>query len=333
MPATPDARSCRIHADPLSGRRVFIAPARAERPREECLDDCPFCAGNEHLTPDEILRSPADRSRPWDARLIPNRYPIVVDHRLPAQADEPGAARARRRPAHGVHDVIVESPRHDRSILAVDVAAWRASWELARRRLTDLARRDDLVWGGLFKNSGPVAGASLDHVHSQLVALDFVPPPVAATLAAGNGDPFAEVIDDAERDARIVAAAADLVAVVPPAPRQPLETWILPRHPSPWFHAVDPSGAAALADLVREVVARIDRAAPGVEFNWWLHQAPFAAPDRRTIDAAGGAVPPGWRWHVEILPRISPLAGFELGVGCHIATMTPEESARRLRSG
>ena len=333
----PDASSCRIHTDPLSGRAVFVAPARAERPREESLAACPFCAGNEALTPHEVLRSPADRALPWQARIIPNRYPVVVDrgHHHPDGLSV-GPAAGSPRPAHGIHDVVVESPRHDTSILEIDPLAWRASWQLVRERLGQLAERDDLAWGMVFKNSGPAAGASLDHVHSQLVALDFVPPVILAKLACG-GDPFAGILREAEIERRVVAATADLVALVPPAPRQPLETWILPRQPGPWFHAAGPEVAAGLADLIREVVARIERAAPGAEFNWWLHQAPFSPRSERAGTmprgcAWAGDVPAGWRWHVEIVPRISPLAGFELGIGCHIAVMSPKESAQRLRA-
>jgi UDPglucose--hexose-1-phosphate uridylyltransferase len=332
----PDASSCRIHTDPLSGRAVFLAPARAERPREESLAACPFCAGNEALTPHEVLRSPAECALPWLARIIPNRYPVVVDrgHRAPDGLS--AGPTAGSRPAHGVHDVVVESPRHDTSILEIDPRSWRASWALVRERLGHLAERDDLAWGMVFKNSGPAAGASLDHVHSQLVALDFVPPVILSKLAAG-GDPFAAILREAERERRVVASTADLVALVPLAPRQPLETWILPRQPNAWFHAAGPEVAAGLADLLRVVVARIERAAPGAEFNWWLHQAPFSPRSDRAgallpgKHAWGGHPPAGWRWHLEIVPRISPLAGFELGIGCHISVMSPEASARQLR--
>ena len=330
----PDASSCRIHADLLSGRDVFLAPARAERPREESLTACPFCAGNEALAPHELLRSPADGALPWLARIIPNRYPVVVDHGHRAPEGFSAGLTAGSRPAHGVHDVVVESPRHETSILEVDPRSWQASWALVRERLGHLADRDDLAWGMVFKNSGPAAGASLDHVHSQLVALDFVPPVILSKLAAGGG-PFAAILREAERERRVVAGTDDLVALVPPAPRQPLETWILPRQPDPWFHAAGPEVAAGLADLVRMVVARIERAAPGAEFNWWLHQAPFAPRSDRGGTRAGhawdGDVPAGWRWHLEIVPRMSPLAGFELGIGCHISVMSPQASARQLR--
>ena len=325
----PNAQACQIEVDPLSGRAVFVAPERARRPLEKELAACPFCAGNEHLTPHEVARIPADATLAWEARLIPNRYPVVVD-RSGGRADCTAEKRVREsRPAHGVHDVIVESPRHDTSILTIEPRSWRASWELVRQRLARLSQRDDLAWGMVFKNSGTAAGASLDHVHSQLVALDFVPPPVAAKLAApaGGEGAFDRIIDAAEHDRRIVAESADLVALVPPAPRQPLETWLIPRSPGRWFHAVEPEVVVGLADLLREVVARIERVAPGTQFNWWLHQAPF----ERVGGEPRGAVPAGWRWHVEIMPRISPLAGFELGTGCHITIMAPAESARRLR--
>ena len=211
---------------------------------------------------------------------------------------------------------------------------------MVRERFAMLSARGDLAWGMVFKNSGPAAGASLDHVHSQLVTLDFVPPVIVSKLAAGDsgGDPFTRIIRVAEQERRVVAATPDLVALVPPAPRQPLETWILPREPGPWFHAAGPSVVAGLADLVREVVARIERSVPGAEFNWWLHQAPFAplvdqteGPSRRWGRGGAGDMPADWRWHLELLPRISPLAGFELGIGCHISVMSPEEWARRLR--
>lgn len=325
----PNAEACLIEVDPLSRRAVFVAPERARRPLEEELAACPFCAGNEHLTPHEVARIPADDTLAWEARLIPNRYPVVVD-RSGGRADRTaGEGVLESRPAHGVHDVIVESPRHDTSILSIEPRSWRASWELVRRRLARLAQRDDLAWGMVFKNSGTAAGASLDHVHSQLVAIDFVPPPVVAKLAApaGGESAFERIIREAEHDRRIVARSDDLVALVPSAPRQPLETWLIPRSPGPWFHAVEPSAVVGLADLLREVVARIERVAPGTQFNWWLHQAPF----ERSGGEPRPAVPVGWRWHVEIMPRTSPLAGFELGTGCHIAIMSPTESARRLR--
>lgn len=313
----------RLLEDPLSGRAVFVAPSRAGRPHGGAAEGCPFCAGREHLTPHEVLRIPADPALPWDARIIPNKYPFAVDAGVVADGDS--VPEGGGRPAHGVHEVIIESPRHETSVRSLDAAVWRASWRLSHRRLGVLAAREDLAWGMVFKNSGAAAGASLDHVHSQLVALAFVPPLVAeelAAVAADAADPFARLIEDAEREDRLVASRGGLVALVPPAPRQPLETWIVPRRRVARFHEADDADVDALADLTRHMAARIEATLPGSAYNWWLHQAPFASRP---------SPPAAWRWHLEIVPRITSLAGFELGTGCHVSIATAADSARALR--
>ncbi|MEI7782157.1 MAG: hypothetical protein WCJ18_09570, partial [Planctomycetota bacterium] len=157
----------RRHHDPLTARTVFVAPKRAGRPIEADaaaqtaarLVDCPFCAGNEALTPPAVLCMPAAAAGRWHARIIPNRYPVVEDlvddHRA-------GQSTPHSCPAHGVHDVVIEAADHVRSILAVAPAHWRDVWELCRQRLAALADRRDLAWATVFKNSGPRAGI-LEH--------------------------------------------------------------------------------------------------------------------------------------------------------------------------
>jgi UDPglucose--hexose-1-phosphate uridylyltransferase len=321
-------RSPLVLPDPATGRTVLVAPRRDERPANAELAGsgaapaawCPFCAGNERLTPAAVLE--AAPAAAWRARIIPNRYPFVEPVAGPIPAAGPRAGGIR--PAHGEHEVVIESPRHDTSILTVDHEAWHDAWWLVRRRLADLAGRADLAWGMVFKNSGNLAGASLEHVHSQLVALDFVPGVLATELAAAatRADPFAELLAEADAAGRVVARAGDLVALVPPAPRQPCETWILPVAREAHFHATSPARVAALAELARDVVARFARILPGCDYNWWLHEAAWhdAAPatDR-------------WHWHLEILPRAAQLAGFELGTGCHVTAWPAAESAARLR--
>ncbi|MFN6191883.1 MAG: DUF4921 family protein [Planctomycetia bacterium] len=331
--AEPAGLAPRRHHDPLAARTVLVAPRRAERPIElesahrggGRLAECPFCAGNESLTPPDLLRSPDAAAGPWQARIIPNRYP-VVEELAPESAAAIDRAAAGSRPAHGVHDVVIESPDHVRSILEVDPARWRDVWELCRLRLAMLARRDDLAWATIFKNSGPRAGASLEHLHSQLVALDFVPPAIAVELEAAGAaaDGFAALVQQAEAERRIVAEEGDLVALVPHAIRQPFETWIVPRAAEAWFHATSSDRVAAVAALTQRFVARLEQIVPGADYNWWLHQAPHA-------NCTKAMLPDGWRWHLEILPRLSSFAGFELGTGCHISVATPAESASLLR--
>jgi UDPglucose--hexose-1-phosphate uridylyltransferase len=167
-------------------------------------------------------------------------------------------------------------------------------------------------------------------VHSQLVGLDFVPPAIQAELAVASrfADPFGDLLGQAAAEDRLVEEAGDLVALVPPAPRQPFETWILPRTAERAFHATTDGRVAALAALTQSLIGRLDRLAPGADYNWWLHQPPFHQP---ADSAPPLPVPARWHWHLEIMPRINGLAGFELGAGCHITTVTPRESARLLR--
>ncbi len=327
-PPDPDPHAPHVHHEPLAARRVFVAPGRAHRPDDAVLGAaagdprawCPFCAGNESRTPPASLRAPADASLPWRARIVPNRYPVAVD--VGGEPDHAAACRA----AHGVHDVVVESATHERSVLDVPPEAWRDVWELVRLRLADLAGRGDLAWAGVFKNSGPLAGASLEHLHSQLVGLDLVPPAVAAELAAATAaaDPFGDLIAAARGAGRIVRESGGLVALVPNAPRQPLETWIVPVAAEAFFHGTAPDRVAALADLTRWFVGRLAALAPDADYNWWLHQLPFRGHE---------ALARRWHWHLEILPRLTPLAGFELATGCHISVMAPRDAAGLLRDG
>jgi len=313
----------RIHHDPLTDRPVVVAPWRAERPDELAGDriTCPFCAGHERLTPPDILRTATADG--WRSRIVPNRFPIVAAGQPLASASPADPVDAAPLAA-GVHEVVIESPAHVASILAIPPDDWREVWELCRRRLADLATDATVVWATVFKNSGAAAGASLEHVHSQLVGLGFVPPNIMAELSASAraADPFDAVVSAAVKEDRIVAEIDDLVALVPPAPRQPFETWVLPRSPEAFFHETRPGRVTAVASLSRSIVRRLDRLVPHAAYNWWLHQPPFAhhAPP-----------PPLWRWHLEILPRLHGLAGFELGTGCHVTTVSGHEAAARLR--
>jgi len=329
-PSPPAAGPPLVHIDRTTGRAVLVAPRRQARPHDADLARahgkdpaawCPFCGGNEARTPPAVLEARPEPAAGWQARIVPNRYPFVEPSPAPL-APEPQASR----PAHGVHEVVIESPRHDTSILTIEPAGWRAGWELIQQRLATLAARDDLAWGTVFKNSGPLAGASLEHVHSQLVAVDFLPPGLAAELAAaaGQSDPFAELLAAAERDDRVVTRAGGLVAVVPGAPRQPCEIWIVPERREPYFHAAGREAAGAVATLTGDLIGRLGRVLPGADYNWWLHEAAWS-------DHPAAAATDRWHWHLEILPRATPLAGFELATGCHISAMPAGEAAARLR--
>ena len=326
----PAERDPTISHDVHTGRTVFIAPKRDDRPGDAQLGGsggaapeawCPFCAGNESRTPPAVRQAPADPRRAWQSRIIPNRYPFVEP--------QPHALGGTERPAHGIHEVLIESPRHHTSILEIEPAAWDEAWGLVQGRLADLAARPDLAWGMVFKNSGPRAGASLEHVHSQIVGIDFLPPALLAKFAAAahRADPCADLLADAAATGRIVLEADGLVALVPAAARQPFETWVMPVSREPHFHAASADRATAVARFTRLLVGRLTTLLPGVDFNWWLHEAAWSGPFADDPSAER------WHWQLEILPRATELAGFELGTGCHITAVPPAEAAARLRDG
>jgi len=132
-------------------------------------------------------------------------------------------------------------------------------------------------------------------------------------------------VAEAFAEGRIVHEADGLVAFVPAAARQPFETWILPAVREPHFHAAPPARAAALAAFTQRVVGRLADVLPGTDFNWWLHEAAWSGP------LADGPAADRWHWHLELLPRATELAGFELATGCHITALPPVEAAARLR--
>lgn len=318
----------RICRDPLSATSVFLAPQRGERPIElseahdsvrsgEQRSRCPFCLGNEQLAPPDVLRLPAGPA--WQARVVPNRYPIVT---APTGLPADGDASDSTRPARGIHEVLIESPLHDTRVEQVALETWATAWRAAWERLEALAGTPQLRWAMLFKNAGSRAGASLAHVHSQLVGLDFVPPVVQGKIDRLREEPqlHERVIADARREGRIWAEACGLVAFVPSAARQPFETCIMPGRAEAHFHSTSPASVTALAKLTHRYARRLSELTDKADYNWWLHQPAFR----------DGSPATGWHWHLEILPRLTQLAGFELGSGCHISTMPPSCAAALL---
>jgi UDPglucose--hexose-1-phosphate uridylyltransferase len=181
----------------------------------------------------------------------------------------------------------------------------------------------------VFKNVGAGAGASLEHVHSQLVGLPGIPEVVAQELAscrehfARTGTPLVADLLEQELTAgeRIVATTANFVALCPYASRFPYETWILPRRAEPSYEAADPGEFGELARLMQDVIGRIERTAGGAPYNCVLHTQPF---DTSADDH--------YHWHIEIIPRLTKVAGFEWGTGCFINPFHPETAAEHLRS-
>jgi UDPglucose--hexose-1-phosphate uridylyltransferase len=305
--AAPEWRS-----DPLTGRRVLIAPARADRPIGIRLT-CPFCEGHEAETPPEVYAVRPAGSPPnapgWQVRVVPNRYaplsPLAALHNA----------------ATGIAEVFLESPHHETKFrnLSPDQAP------LVLRTWRDRLRhwRDDgqLAFAQVFKNEGPGAGASVQHCHSQLIGVPFVPPLVAEELAACSSEPcaFCRWIDSEIGGPRFVAESGGFVVLCPVAPRFPGETWVLPRLHAARFEEATDADLGRLASVLLDHLRRT---------------AAFGDPDLNLIvkSAPFGYDGP-YHWRIEVLPRFSSGAGWEWATGLMINTMFPERAAELLRVG
>lgn len=323
--------------DPLSRRWVIIGGERNGRPNEfvEAATratgiSCPFCAGHEKETPPTIASYGANGHGKWLARVVPNKYPAV------AAAPTAGSTSDYRingypasMPGFGTHEVIIESPRHIASLSELTDAELLAVFTAYRDRLAQLKSQRQFRYVQIFKNVGPAAGASLEHVHSQLLALTSVPEVVQQELAA-SGEYFSEhkrslLLDMLEGELasgeRVIATTPNFVAFCPYASRFGYEVWVAPRRHQPRFEDVEAGELSELSLLMREIISRIEGAAGRVAYNYFLHTQPFDMP---AYDH--------YHWHIEIVPRLTKVAGFEWSTGCFINPYAPEAAASHLRS-
>jgi UDPglucose--hexose-1-phosphate uridylyltransferase len=300
-----------------------IAPARARRPgadrpeRDADVDDeaarCPFCEGREGATPPETFAlGPAGRAADasgWWVRVVPNKFPafLTSDSRARGQG-----GLFESRPARGRQEVVIHSPRHRRSLseLGLRELQWVADAWQARAAA---AREEGFPYVQALINEGRAAGASLAHTHSQLVWLEEAPPLVAQEQVA-QAERGACVLcrilaEEQEQRIRVVDERDGLILLCPFAGRQPYELLV-----APLACEDDPfrseSLGAALA-LLAEGLRRLRVAEGAVAVNAWLH-------------ALG-------HWHIEVVPRLSALAGLELGAGYYVNTLAPESAAGLLR--
>lgn len=323
--------------DPLSRRWVIIGGERNGRPNEfvEAATrvsniSCPFCAGHETETPPAIASYGAHDNGTWLARVVPNKFPAVASCAVPGKKLDRGInGHPTSLPGFGTHEVIIESPRHVASLSDLTDGELHAVFSAYRDRLTQLKAQRLYRYVQIFKNVGPAAGASLEHVHSQLLALTSVPEVVQQELAA-SGDHFLEhkrslLLDMLELEItageRVIAMTDHFVAFCPYASRFGYEVWVAPRRHQARFEDVEAGELGELSLLMREIISRIEGAAGQVAYNYFLHTQPFDMP---AYDH--------YHWHIEIVPRLTKVAGFEWSTGCFINPYAPEAAASHLRS-
>ena len=326
-----------LRKDPVTGRWVIISTERRKRPTDFRLEPvrpapdgtCPFCEGYEQMTPREVLAyrqngSAADAPG-WTLRVVPNQFPVL---RVEGTLDRQGEGLFDKMNGIGAHEVIIESPRHDATLATLDEGAVEQVLWACRERVQDLKRDHRFRYMIIFKNHGAAAGASLEHSHTQLIALPIVPREVRdevdgarAHYEAKERCVFCDILRQESADGRrLIAENADMAALAPYAPRFPFETWILPRRHQALFEEAPRHEYGSLARLLGDVLRRMNKALGMPPYNLLIHNAPVAEP-------AGEY----YHWHVEIIPKLTKVAGFEWATGFYLNPTAPEEAAQVLR--
>ena len=287
------------------GRKVVITAVRGARPHDnpQCErpvkvvlpEKCFFCPGNEHLTPPEIDR--IERNGAWEIRCFPNKFP---------------AFSAESKKAYGRHEVIVEMPGHQKTLSELSEENLFDYVSMVKRRMEDSARDPKLAYTAVFKNEGKAGGASLEHSHTQLVGMPFVPDYIkklakkAGKIKKLKNRPLKNVF----------AQNGHFFALCPSAPRYHFETWIAPKADANSLVALSDEQLRALASILKSVLTAFDAATGFGPYNIIFHSSPHA----------GGDFP----FHLEVVSRLSTWAGFELGTEVVMVSELPEMSAKVL---
>jgi UDPglucose--hexose-1-phosphate uridylyltransferase len=327
-----------LRKDPVTGRWVIISTERRKRPTDFQLESvriapdasCPFCEGHEHMTPRELLAHRHNGSGPnqagWSLRVVPNQYPVL---RVEGTLDRQGEGLFDKMNGIGAHEVIIESPRHEDTLASMDDGAIENVLWAARDRVQDLKRDRRFRYIIIFKNHGMAAGASLEHSHSQLIALPIVPREVRDEVDGAKAHfeqkercVYCDIVrQETGEEKRLIAENADIVAVAPYAPRFPFETWLLPRRHQSHFEDAPRHEVASLARMLGDILRRMNRTLQSPPYNLLIHSAPVSE-----------AATDYYHWHVEIIPKLTKVAGFEWATGFYVNPTAPEEAADVLRA-
>ncbi len=325
-----------LRKDPVIGRWIIISPERFKRPSDFVSGErfpmkpsfCPFCEHNEPQTPPEIIAyrdSGAPNGPGWSVRVVPNKYPCLgIEGKLGKRGD----GIYDHMNGIGAHEVIIETPEHIEDISDLDEKQIVKVLWAYRDRLVDLKRDRRFHYGSIFKNVGMASGAQIQHTHSQLIVTPVVPKTVSEEM---NGCLnfynyrgrclFCDMIVQEQEDSkRIVTETENFVVITPYASRFPFEMWLLPNKHSSVFENIPNYCINELARLLKNVLQKLNIALDRPPYNFVIHTGPL---DRGEMAY--------YHWHIEIIPRLIRVAGFEWSTDFYINPVPPEDAARFLR--
>lgn len=331
--------------DPIKQSWVIIATERGRRPCDFQVappayprDTCPFCYGSEDMTPPEIfaIRPSGMPNMPnWKVRVIPNKYPAL---RIEGALESKGYGPYDVMNGIGAHEVIIETPDHDVSLADLSLADITNVLIVWRTRLIDLRRDARFGYMVLFKNHGPKSGASLAHSHSQLIAVPMLPP-VATTELRVCKDYFEQkercifcdlIAFELHEGSRVIKEFSNFVTLAPYAASFPFELRLYPKRHSHDFTLMNDAQLAELAVALKDMLQRVKTVLKDPPYNFILHTSPpmHRRPGKPTM---WSSLEYDYHWHIELVPRLTSVAGFEWGTGFFINPTAPEETAVFLR--
>jgi UDPglucose--hexose-1-phosphate uridylyltransferase len=325
-----------LRKDPIVGRWVIIATDRAKRPVVPKMEPlpastgpCPFCEGQEGQTPYEIIsyrdRNTKPNEKGWRVRVVPNKYPAL---QIEGDLNKRGEGIYDKMNGIGAHEVIVECPFHETTIAKLSEENIREVLWVYRDRLVDLKKDRRFVYGMLFKNVGAAAGASIEHTHSQLIVTPIVPINVQEEMNGaleffnyrGRCIYCDMVHQELSSERRVVLETPHFVSLAPFASRFPFETWIIPKSHNSHFENIQKTEVDELGTVLKTILLKLESALENPAYNYIIHTSPF---DSQAL--------PHYHWHLEVIPRLTRVAGFEWGTGFYINSVPPEQAAQFLR--
>jgi len=332
--------------DPLKRHWVIIAADRGRRPNDFLttepptpMTSCPFCYGNEDKAPHEIfaIRSSGPPDSPnWRVRVIPNKYPVL---RVEGELKNRGYGLYDVMNGIGAHEIIIETPDHAKGMADLSPEEITEVLKAYRFRILDLRQDLRLRYLVLFKNHGLRAGATLSHSHSQLIAVPLVPPVTVTELKVGRDFfdqkgrcVFCDIIEfELQAGDRIVKDFPGYVIFAPFASCLPFELRLFPKSHCHDFALLGDDELGELAVAMKDMLVRLKEVLNDPSYNFILHTSPSLLPRPGKHDF-WSSIEYDYHWHIELAPRITPIAGFEWGSGFHINPTPPEEAAAFLRA-
>jgi UDPglucose--hexose-1-phosphate uridylyltransferase len=314
---------------------VIIAAGRGKRPSDFVKDqvkrptppphrdDCPFCKGNEKMTPPSVYQVPNNDD--WKIRVIPNKFAALQPDSGITRSHAGSFLSAK---GYGVAEVIVETPEHDKTIATMPLSDVAGVVRAYRQREIEISKDHNINLVTIFRNHGPKAGTSLEHPHSQIIATPIVPPHVRNPIEQSvlhydkyGSCVYCDILDEERRQKeRVVVSTDNFTVICPWAARTPFETRIYPKRHMASFMLIDDDEIEELAWVLKTVLAKMYISLDNPDYNYVVRSAPIGDENVRYF-----------HWYIVIIPKITTPAGFEIGSGIYINSVAPEDSAKFLR--